>query len=102
MFTSTKWEVERQLKQLPEDEQKSWLAGTYREDQERKQLADEEQRRLASEAQATSIEGYVPAASWGGARPGMVFKSTPSGLGYYPDHPPAAAKGSSFGPATRG
>ena len=32
-----------------------------------------------------SVDGFVSAAAFSGAKPGFVFKTGPAGLGYYPD-----------------
>jgi hypothetical protein len=83
MFTWTKWEVERQLKELPEEHQKSWRAGTYQEDRARE--AAERERRAHLCALVDSVDGYVAAEAFDGPRQGFVFKAGKAGLGYYPD-----------------
>jgi hypothetical protein len=48
------------------------------------------QRPAAAPAAAPAAEDgrlYLPAMQFGGARPGYVFKTGPSGLGYYMDRP---------------
>lgn len=70
MFTWTKWEVERRIKEeLDEEAQKSWFAGTFH----------------ATHAHELT-EGFVAAEAFDGERPGFVFKHGRAGLGYYPDY----------------
>lgn len=78
MFTWTKWEVERKLKELPEADREAWLAGNYVEHKEK-------QLRMASLVVEESTEGFVASDAFDGPRPGMVFKKGSIGLGYYPD-----------------
>ena len=35
--------------------------------------------------QLESVDGFVAAAAFQGARPGLVFKAGSAGVGYYPD-----------------
>ena len=75
MFTTTKWEVERRVReQLSEADQQKWYEGTY---------AD--YKKAEEEAREAEIAGYIAANEFTGARTGMVFKTGPVGLGYYPD-----------------
>lgn len=75
MFTSTKWEIERRVKeQLSEEDQKKWYDGTY---------ADH--KKAMEAARQAECDGYEQADAFMGARAGMVFKTGPMGLGYYPD-----------------
>ena len=75
MFTWTKWEVERRIREeLSEAEQKQWYDGTYLE------AKAAEKAKLELERQ-----GYEASNQFTGAREGMVFKYGPLGLGYYPD-----------------
>ena len=46
-----------------------------------------------------SIEGFVPADTFQGAKPGLVFKMGIAGIGYYPDKEAAANGVSSDNPA---
>jgi len=39
----------------------------------------------APEKPEAPVEGFVAAAAFAGTKPGMVFKTGPNGLGYYPD-----------------
>ena len=79
MFTSTKWEVERRLAELPEDDREAWMAGNYQEHKEKK-------LKLASVAVADdNTEGFIASDSFEGYRPGMVFKKGKDGVGYYLD-----------------
>ena len=77
MFTSTKWEVERRIReQLTEEEQQKWYDGTY------------VTSKLAAEAaREAECEGFDASDEFAGSRPGMVFKTGPAGLGYYVDRP---------------
>ena len=86
-FTWTKWEVEKRLKdELNDEERKEWYAGTY--DHERA-VFTREQAKLIEERglPQVSVDGFVPAASFGGPREGMVYKKDTAGLGYYVDQP---------------
>ena len=54
-------------------------------------------KKLAAEAAdgqpkpaSVHVDGFVPSASFEGARGGLVFKQGAAGLGYYPDHRPMA------------
>jgi cell division protein FtsL len=70
MFTLTKWEVERQVDELPEEARKRWYDGTYVE---------------MKKAEERECEGFEPAPAFEGARPGYLFKHGARGLGYYVD-----------------
>lgn len=67
MFTSTKWEVERRVReQLSEDDQKRWYAGTY-----------VDTKKLMEELRQKECDGFEAADAFTGSREGMVFKSGP-------------------------
>ena len=67
MFTSTKWEVERRVReQLSEEDQKRWYAGTY-----------VDTKKLMEELRQKECDGFEAADAFTGSREGMVFKSGP-------------------------
>ena len=67
MFTSTKWEVERRVReQLSEEDQKRWYAGTY-----------VDTKKLMEELRQKECDGFEAADAFTGSRKGMVFKSGP-------------------------
>lgn len=79
MFTWTKWEVERRLKELPDADREAWMAGDYKEYKEK-------QLKMASLKVEESSEGFEASHMFDGYRQGMVYKAGVAGLGYYPDH----------------
>ena len=90
-FTYTKWEVEARLKEeLNQEERTAWFAGGYQ------QALHTRREKLQEDAlpmppppppPPVSLEGFVPAESFAGARDGMVYKRDAAGVGYYKDEP---------------
>ena len=80
MFTSTKWEVERRVReQLSEEDQKRWYAGTYVPDLNRNStdVRCTETKKLMEELRQKECDGFEAADAFTGSREGMVFKSGP-------------------------
>ena len=69
-FTGIKWEVDRRVKDMSDEDQQLFYDGTY------KQVKEAE-----AAAMQLECEGFVAASEFAGPRPGMAFKLGPAGLG---------------------
>ena len=84
-FSWTKWEVESRLKaELKEDEQKAWFAGGQNAVMTLRHAQDEMAKGRPAPPPQT-LEGFIPAVAFEGAKDGMIFKTDALGLGYYKD-----------------